>query len=196
MREFNFSNVTISKYFKFFRSLIEQYYFIFENNRKIGGENKVVEIDECCLFRRKYNVGQVVNQVWIFGGIERGENGKCFFEKVQNRSANTLTEIIKRRIESKTLIMSDCWKGYKDIKNNEYYHFQVNHSLNFVNPNNNYINTQKIESTWNTLKKHFKTKGTNNRINLEEYLLEFMLRKENKDVYSALINVMKKLNNF
>ena len=63
IREYKISNVTVTKYFKFFRLLIGNYYFCFERNTKIGGNDKIVEIDECCLFRRKYNVGRLMEQV-------------------------------------------------------------------------------------------------------------------------------------
>ena len=195
-KETKLSNVTITKYFKFCRLLIENYYFCFENNKKIGGNNKIVEIDECCLFRRKYNVGRIQNQIWIFGGIERGENGKSFFEKVNNRNAVTLKEVLLRRVESGTTIISDSWKAYKNLEEMGFQHFKINHSVNFVNPFFPEINTQKIESTWNTLRKLIKKKGTNIRKNHSEYLLEFQFRKENKNVFEALLNIIKKTNNF
>ena len=48
--------------------------FLLENPLKIGGEGKVVEIDECLLVRRKHNVGRVVKEQWIFGGVEVGSD--------------------------------------------------------------------------------------------------------------------------
>jgi hypothetical protein len=38
---------------------------------KIGGHGIIVEIDECQLGQRKANVGRLVPERWIFGGIER-----------------------------------------------------------------------------------------------------------------------------
>lgn len=195
-KETKLSNVTITHYFKFCRLLIENYYFCFESNKKIGGNNKIIEIDECCLYRRKYNVGRVTNQIWIFGGIERGENGRCFFEKVNNRKAETLKEVLLRRVEPGTTINSDSWKGYKNLEEMGFQHFRVNHTTNFVNPSLPEIHTQKIESTWNSLKKMFKSKGTNTRGNFSEYILEFQFRKENKDVFEALLKIIKITNSF
>ena len=145
--ELSISKTTITKYLRFCRLLIENYYFQFNYERKIGGQGKVVEIDECCLYRRKYNVGRMLNQIWIFGGIERGAHGKCFFEKVNSRNSSTLKEVLARRVNSGTLIISDGWKAYKELNELGFLNEKVNHSINFINPINNLIHTQTIEST-------------------------------------------------
>jgi len=47
-----------------------------------------------------------------------------------------------------TIIYSDQWAAYGDITGLGFQHYKVNHSLNFVNPNNG-VHTQNIESYWN-----------------------------------------------
>ncbi|GFY23045.1 integrase catalytic domain-containing protein [Trichonephila clavipes] len=50
-------------------------------SEKMGGEGKVVEIDESKFGKRKYNRGHAVKRKkrWVFGGIERGsDNGTNF----------------------------------------------------------------------------------------------------------------------
>lgn len=42
------------------------------NERKLGGEDKIVECDESLFFPRKYNRGEPRTHKWIFGCIERG----------------------------------------------------------------------------------------------------------------------------
>ena len=42
-------------------------YFL-RNPVVIGGPSHTVEIDECLLVRRKYNVGHQVGEQWVFGG--------------------------------------------------------------------------------------------------------------------------------
>ena len=37
----------------------------------IGGPGHTVEIDECLLVRRKYNVGHQVSEQWVFGATSK-----------------------------------------------------------------------------------------------------------------------------
>ncbi|KAH7824585.1 uncharacterized protein MONOS_5324 [Monocercomonoides exilis] len=63
----------------------------------IGGEGKVVEIDEAVWRRRKYKRGRRKEQIWIFGGVERLEGGGAgprFVKVVPNRKRETLLPII------------------------------------------------------------------------------------------------------
>ena len=43
--------------------------WVFSRCKNIGGEGKVVEIDESNLGKRKYNGGRVVEGQWVYGGI-------------------------------------------------------------------------------------------------------------------------------
>ena len=47
--------------------------------------------------------------------------------------------------------MSDQWKSYKNLGQNVYFHFEVNHSKNFVDPQS-HAHSQLIESLWNQTK--------------------------------------------
>ena len=67
-------------------------------NQTIGGPKKIVEIDESKFGKSKYNRGRYVEGQWVFGGVERGPGGRCFLVPVENRSAETLTAIIRERI--------------------------------------------------------------------------------------------------
>ena len=48
-----------------------------------------VEIDESKFGKRKFNRGRVVDDHWLFGGIER-TTGECFLVEVEHRDAATL----------------------------------------------------------------------------------------------------------
>ena len=56
--------------------------------------------------KRKFNRGKPMKQMWVFGGVERGSS-ESFFEVLPDRSAETLLEIIRRILDSTTMI-SDC----------------------------------------------------------------------------------------
>lgn len=113
---------------------------------KIGGENKIVEIDESKFGKRKFSVGRLVEGQWVFGGICR-ETRTCFMVPVEKRDTATLLTIIREKIEPGTTIISDCWKAYDCLSNSEFKHLSVNHSLNFVDPDTK-AHTNTIERLW------------------------------------------------
>jgi len=59
----------------------------------LGGADKVVEVDEIKIGRRKYHRGKFVEGQWVFGLVERGSN-KSIIVPVSNRSRQTLIPII------------------------------------------------------------------------------------------------------
>jgi transposase-like protein len=95
---------------------------------KIGGPNKTVEIDESKFGRRKYHRGHPVKGHWVFGGVER-ESGQTFLVPVQDRTADTLSAIIRDWIEPGTKVISDCWGAYNNLGSMGYAHHTVNHSI-------------------------------------------------------------------
>ncbi|KAL9976846.1 hypothetical protein ACROYT_G014182 [Oculina patagonica] len=117
-----------------------------QRSEKIGGEGKVVQIDESKVGKRKYHR---VDGQWVFGGIEE-DSRRCFIVAVEDRSEATLLPIIKKWIEPGTLIVSDCWKSYQNLEKNGYSHQTVNHSKEFVN--NDSYHTNKIEGHWRHMK--------------------------------------------
>ena len=63
----------------------------------------------------KYFRGKRVEGQWVFGGVER-DSHKCFLEPVEDRTAETLIQLIKDWILPGTTIISDCWKSYNRIE--------------------------------------------------------------------------------
>ena len=90
--------------------------------------------------------------------------------------------------------MSDKWKSYDCLSSEGFVHYSVNHSENFVDPENSNTHTQNIESRWNIIKKHLKRKGTNVSKYLDEYLLEYIFkRKFRHNIFNQfLIEITKK----
>ena len=113
--------------------------------KKIGGAGDIVEIDESCFGRRKYNRGRAVRQVWVLGGVSRNTK-ETFLVICKKRDKKTLHTLISRHVEKGTTIHTDQWRGYYGLENLGYKHFCVNHSKEFVNPNDRSVHTQRIES--------------------------------------------------
>ena len=60
---------TVRKYFKQFRQICFEWWL--QNAPKIGGPGLTVEVDETVVYKRKYQRGRLVREVWIVGGICR-----------------------------------------------------------------------------------------------------------------------------
>lgn len=148
------------------------------NNSKIGGEGEEVEIDETKVFHRKNHKGRLLlsekKKSWVIGGIERNSNA-CFAELVPDRGSETIKELVLRRVEKKTRILTDRWKAYLCLRQLGYTVDQVNHSKNFVDPSDRTINTQKIERSWRSLKKCLPKSSSGDK--RSTYIEEFVYRK-------------------
>jgi hypothetical protein len=71
-KETNVSHRILIDYFNFIREVL--IFWAHNNSEQIGGEGKIVEIDEAKIGKRKYNRGRYLEEQWVFGGIERGSN--------------------------------------------------------------------------------------------------------------------------
>jgi hypothetical protein len=69
-----------------------------ELDNTIGGPEIEVQIDECKLGKRKYNRGHWVQGVWVFGGVEKSKQRKCFMVIFPDRIPETLFAFIKQFI--------------------------------------------------------------------------------------------------
>ncbi|RWS00147.1 hypothetical protein B4U79_05019, partial [Dinothrombium tinctorium] len=123
---------------------------------KIGGPNCVVEIDESHVRSTKYDVGRVLRSqsVWVLGGICR-QTRECFVIPVQRQDAEETNgterrnegnphSLIQQYVEPGSEICTDVWGAYGKIPQlpQGYTHYTVNHSSNFVNPDNPNVHTQ------------------------------------------------------
>ncbi|KAJ8927607.1 hypothetical protein NQ314_019915 [Rhamnusium bicolor] len=122
----------------------------------IGGPGIVVEIDEAKM------------------GFER-ESKKCFFVPVENRTKDTLLEIIQKWILPGTTIMSDCWKSYDCLADEGFQHEAVNHSKNFVDPDTG-AHTQNIERRWRDVRAGIPRFGRREQ-HFDGYLAEYQFRQ-------------------
>lgn len=166
---------------------------LFENSVKIGGQGKVVQIDESKFGKRKYHRGHHVEGQWVFGGIE-SDSRKCFLVAVEKRDEATLLPIIQKWIEPGTIIISDCWKAYCNLEKYGYTHRTVNHSKEFVNENGD--STNKMEGHWRQAKCKLPSFGVRKH-HFSSYLAEFMWRYMNRDqdLFEIFLQDVKKLYN-
>ena len=65
-----------------------------EDSESIGGEGKVVQIDESKFGKRKYHRGHHVEGQWVFGGIEN-DSRKCFLIAVEKRDSKLYCPLSK-----------------------------------------------------------------------------------------------------
>ena len=188
-----------------------------ENRSKMGGQNRLVQIDECLLRgKRKNNVGRLrlgdlnaarvedasinssrnygrrLEGPWVFGLVEKLDDGAldARFFVVEKRDAATLESIITREVEIGSTIHSDEWRGYLNIWDYGYHHDTVNHTVNFINPETG-ANTQRIESLWTGLRLKI-VKQMRGTINLEDHLIErsWRLRRKNDDLFESFIKIL------
>ena len=158
---------------------------------KLGGPGKVVQIDESKIGKRKYHRGHRVEGQWVFGGIEQ-DSRRCFIVAVETRKEAELLPIIKQWIEPGTLIISDCWKSYVNLRRNGFEHATVNHSKEFVNSDGQHTN--KIEGHWRHMKASLPKFGVRKHF-YSGYLAEFMWRylHKNEDKFEMFLKDIKKV---
>jgi transposase-like protein len=168
---------SITNWKSFFRNLCSQFVDDVEQEG-IGGPGFTVEIDETLVRKRKNHTGRLtsdqLHEAWVFGGICR-ETRQAFVVRVANRSSETLLAAIQQKILPGTRIISDGWKAYSQLASHGYIHDIVNHSENFVDPEDSTINTQRVERMWRTLKEII-PRGASSETRWT-YLFEFVFKQ-------------------
>ena len=83
---------TIVDWYMFCREVCVQ--VLEKESVQIGGPGEIVEIDESKFGKCKYNKGRRVEDIWVFGGIDR-RTRECFLVPVEDRSCETLIPILR-----------------------------------------------------------------------------------------------------
>uniref|UniRef100_A0A182HLU5 ISXO2-like transposase domain-containing protein n=1 Tax=Anopheles arabiensis TaxID=7173 RepID=A0A182HLU5_ANOAR len=178
------SKTAILKWFKILREISAEY--VETHRQQIGGEGLTVEIDESIVTKRNYHRGRIAdnNQVWLVGGICR-ETKEIFLELVRKRNVGNLQGIIMNNVAPGTTIVTDGWRAYTGLDGKGYEHEMINHSENFIDPNDPFILTQTIENLWRWVKPFLRSKGTN-RGALIEYIHEYQLKRIQRNNFLAI----------
>lgn len=164
-----------------------------QKNKKIGGRNKIVEIDESHFTNHKRNGNRELRQLWVFGGFCR-ETRECFVVQAPNRNVVTLMQIIGENVEDGSTIVSECWRRFKEIevKQAGFEQFQSIHNYNFIDSGNEEY-SENMDKLWGFVKwRSHKQRGTA-RHYFESYLIEFMWRNRlgRRNPFDAILTSIK-----
>ena len=147
---------------------------------------------------RRERYGNRVDGPWIFGLClcKVDEDGKRQLKEVryfyvEKRDRQTLLPIISREVMKGSTIHSDEWKAYKNLRQLDYNHETVNHSINYVI---NGVHTNTIEACWGRLKtKILRVKRGVSVKYLPEYLCEEWFRSTMGQKFELLNNDLNKI---
>jgi len=109
---------------------------------------------------------------------------------VQDRSEDTLLSLIQENIHPGSIIYSDLWKGYANIRTKlGMEHGTVNHSANFKDQETG-VHTNTIEGTWNGFKLAIPAR---NRVQekLGERLWAEIWRKNKDDLWEGFLACLR-----
>jgi len=158
---------TINHYYKKFRLAI--YAHQYQEFKKMFGE---VELDESYFgakrkrgFAGKLKRGRGTLKQPVFGILKR--NGKVYTEIIPDCKKDTLSLIIKGKIDKSAVIYSDGWRGYDGLVDIGYdKHFRVNHGDSEFSKGQG-VHINGIENFWSFTKRRLaKFNGVKNNFDL------------------------------
>ena len=191
MAHFGWSSKTATDWLKFAQELIGRMVLEDVDNHKIGGYGVVVQLDESKFGKRKYHRGHRVEGVWVFGGVEKTPERKCFLVPVEQRDRPTLHHWIKTFVRPGSIVVTDDWNAYKtmtELEGYDYIHEIVVHENEYVREDG--ANTNTIEGTWAGVKRGIPVrKRTESAI--RGCLTEFMWRRKHKGrLWAAMVEAL------
>lgn len=183
-RELKLNYKSVSSRYSAYRDAIVA--FALQEFRKLRGK---VEADESYFGgRRKGNRGRgAFNKQAVFGVLER--NGRVYTTVVDDVSAKTLFEHIKKATRKGSVFYTDDFKSYKDLK--QYgKHNRVKHSKTF-GKGHNHING--IEGFWSYAKERFHKYHGISKQNYLAYIkeMEFRFNHRNEQLYPLLVGIIR-----
>ena len=100
--------------------------------------------------------------------------------RVQNRKAETLCDVLRKNILPGSIVKTDAWRAYARLAEDKFQHDVVNHSRDFVKPQDPLTHTQNIEAYWSSIKRDMRRRvGRMSIQTYETYLVEYVWRSRN-----------------
>lgn len=136
--------------------LIREHMANVDGDRKVGGQDKVVQIDETLIggaVRREFGRGnrsQFRNKTTVMGMLEK--DGEVLTTVVPDNRKHTLLPKVAEHVEEGSIIHTDELRSYKDISEMGFTHETVNHSRG-VYVSQSGCHVQGIENFWSQLKR-------------------------------------------
>lgn len=162
----------VSDWFAYCRKLVSES-FIGGGRKRIGGRNKIVQIDEAKFGRRKYH--RVVEGHWLIGMIEDGSDDLRLELCPHNiRSAEVLIPLIQKHVHPGTTIRTDQWRAYIALTRFGYRHQVVNYSREFVTEDG--VHTNRIGSMWRPMRAYFRTRQIGDDV-FADHVVEYQWRR-------------------
>jgi transposase len=162
---------TVNRYYNVFREAIQ-----IDRNTKLKKLLGDVELDESYFGKTRikgdakpHKRGRGTMKQPVFGIFKR--NGEVYTEIVPDCKKATLRKIIQGKVDLKSIIYSDGWRGYNGLVDVGYdKHYRVNHGKDEFSKGNG-IHINGIESFWSFTKRRL-TKFNGVKVNFELHLKE------------------------
>jgi transposase len=181
------SRNAINRYLKAIRQRLVEYC---DAQSPFSGE---VEVDESFFGARRIKGKRgrgAYGKTIVFGIFQR--NGHVYTEIVANCSKVTLQAVIRGRVELKSIIYSDGWRGYNGLVDVGYgKHLRVDHSKNEFAKGCNHING--IEGFWGYAKTRlFRFRGmAPSTFNLHLKECEFRFNHRGQNIYKLILKSIR-----
>ena len=92
------------------------------------------------------------------------------------RDAQTLLLLIQKHVAPGSVIITDCWRGYDGLNQQNFQHLTVNHTLHFVDPVTG-ATTNTIEGHWRSLRERLSRGGIRHE-DMHLHLCKYLRRRD------------------
>ena len=184
-RKLNIAQNTVIDWYIFCREICVK--IMLNQEIKIGGSGKVIELDETEFEKLKYNRGKSIEGSFVFGGIEK-DSDRCFLQVVSDKSRLTMMALFETYIEPGTTVIWDSKKAYECLGDEGFEYLKLNYSISFKDPEIT-EDLSSVGGLWTRIKQFFPDFGCN-RGTFFSYLAEYMyrrLRKKEPCLYTAFV---------